>query len=69
MSSLDFKLVEARKALRKKGLTIPALAEALGVEYHTALKLVTVLRQTQEIEITGYEQNVKSQVAVWKLKA
>jgi hypothetical protein len=70
MSVLDIQLEDARQALRasKKGLTVSGLGKKTGMPYHTAFKVVQMLRVAGEIEAAGFVPTGTHQAQAWRLK-
>ena len=71
MSALNEQLDLARKTLRsaKKGLTVMNLSRETKLPYHTAFKVVTMLRVAGEIDPAGYVPTGTHQAQAWKLVA
>lgn len=71
MSSLDNQLQAARNALRSntKGLTVMSLSRETGLPYHTAFRVMSMLRVAGEIDEAGYAPTGTHQAQIWKLKA
>ena len=71
MSALDNQLDAAREALRSngKGLTVVGLSREIKLPYHTAFRVVSMLRVAGEIEAAGYAPTGTHQAQIWKLRA
>jgi hypothetical protein len=71
MSALNEQLDLTRKALcsAKKGLTVMKLSRETKLPYHTAFKVVSMLRVAGEIEPAGYVPTGTHRAQAWKLVA
>jgi hypothetical protein len=71
MSALDNQLDAACEALRfnLKGLTVVGLSREIKLPYHTAFRLMSMLRIAGEIEAAVYAPTGTHQAQIWKLRA